>query len=325
MASLFRDSFDHYSNIDLKWTAGNGAAIDLSGTLSRTGIGCVVLNNTTGAPSLALPVRSGYTFGVAYLVAGLQGSPIVLGNSGGTLYAIQINGNGSISLIDNQNTLGTSAAGLIVTGVYNYFELQVAGGTGVSPVTVRVNGGVVFSGLAGNINQQISVFSLSIPGGEITALADDIYVNDNTGAANTGFLGPVRIAAITANADGAPLQWTPSTAGPHFSLLNQVPQNGGASSVSSSTVGAVDQYEFPLPPNVTAGAVLTDVQVSLLAEISSAGARSLGVQQGADVGAGQALTTNYHYVLQPYDIDPSTGLPWVASDFPVPFGPVITA
>lgn len=321
MASLFRDSFDYYSDVTLKWTSGGGA-IDLTGAHSRTGIGCLLVGNT----SLALPPRTGYTLGVAYNAGALGGWPIQLSSPGGLLFGVVINIDGSISLHDNDTVLATSTPNLITIGVYNYFELQTAGGTGMATVNVRVNGAPIFSGLQGDRVDQISIFTILTPGGGGSAYADDVYVNDNTGTVNTGFLGPVRIGAITASADGAPLQWTPSAGGPHFSLIDQIPQNGGASSVSSSTVGAVDQYHFPLPADVTPFAVVTDVQVSLLAEISSAGARSLGVQQGANASAGQALTTNYHMVLQPYDINPTTGVAWKAADFPgTTFGPVVTA
>ena len=127
--------------------------------------------------------------------------------------------------------------------------------------------------------------------------------------------------------DATPLVWTPSTPGPHFSLVNASPENGGTTFVEDQNAkGDIDQYTFAVPAGIVPPVSVLAVQVSMLAEIDSAGARSIGVQIESHASVGQALTTGYHMVLQPYDINPATGLRWTLADFPgTTIGPVVTA
>ena len=59
MSLMFCDSYDHYAVTSDKWTNGDGASNnDLTGTLSRTGIGCGVLNGVL-APSYGIAAGLG--------------------------------------------------------------------------------------------------------------------------------------------------------------------------------------------------------------------------------------------------------------------------
>lgn len=327
MAAFFRDSFDYYDSPNLKWTAGNGAGIDLSGTQSRTGIGALIIGGIT-APALALPPQTGYTVGLAYSPGGLNnlGRPIQINSSGG-LVLLFINPNGSITLADGNGDLATSAGAVMVAGAYTYLEMQLVGGGPATVVTVRANGvnipGMI--GITANIGGVINEFTMSGPSFGVSAAVDDVYVNDDTGTRNNGFLGPVRIYAVMPSGDSSPLDWTPSVAGPHFSLINQIPENGGTSYVQAQTVNDIDQYVFQ-PSGIPTPAAVQDVQVSLLSALSEAGARSVAVQIGGSTSTSEALSTSYHYVLANYDVNPDTGVPWLLTDFPATvIGPIVTA
>lgn len=330
MALVWSDSCDYYgSNPGTIWTQGNGAAVDLTGTNSRTGIGAIGCSGIT-APLQSIPLYTDYFVGLGAKLQSLSFSakPIQLINSGTSVQmSLQVNSDGSISLIQGPfgPTLATSAGGLVQAGVYAYFELSYSSST--QTASARINGAQVIpptaftiSGGLGAVNE----FTVVGPGGGLTMWIDDIYVCDNTGAHENTFLGPVRLYYTVANADLTPLQFTPSAAGPHFSLVNAVPPAAGATYVSDNVIGQIDQYQFGLPAGL--GTVLIKgFKVQLNAEIDSAGSRSIGAQIGASASAGQALTTAYHGYSYMYDVNPNTGVPLLESDFPLSVGPVVTA
>jgi hypothetical protein len=333
MALLFCDSFDYYDNPGLKWQNAGGATNSLDGTRSRTGVGCCLISGVI-APSLALPARTEYIIGVAFNIQGLgggftNGRPIQLNGSSGGRIVVQINDDGSVSVADAGVTRATSSGGLVQAGVYSYIELKVVATAPVGEynASVRVNGVQVIppTDCATALNSPINVFTMTGRSGGLQAAVDDVYVCDALGGVNNDFLGAIRVYPTLPNADATPLQWTPSIAGPHFSLVDANPENGGTTYVSSATVGQVDQYSFPLPAGVTPPVTILGAQVSLLAEIDSAGARSIAPQVNGNVAGGTALSTSYHMVLQPYDTNPGTGLQWQSADFPVTAGPVVTA
>jgi hypothetical protein len=137
---------------------------------------------------------------------------------------------------------------------------------------------------------------------------DDMYLKDTT-----GMLGPSRVTLKKPNGDGALSQWTPSAAGPHFSLVNEIPEDGDGTFVSDATVGHIDLYTFTALGQTPAN--IFGVQVSLNARKDDAAARSLATEVrsgGANfTGVTQATTTTYLDVYtQIYEQDPNTAAAW---------------
>src|SRR5271157_160836 len=80
MALLAADSFDNYTDLNSFYdSVGGGSGINNSGTLSRTGVGCLVLTQAFG-PQLNFPGHSGIgggngiVAGAAYYQVGVEDS-----------------------------------------------------------------------------------------------------------------------------------------------------------------------------------------------------------------------------------------------------------
>jgi hypothetical protein len=70
---------------------------------------------------------------------------------------------------------------------------------------------------------------------------DDVYMSDDTGTSNTGFLGPCSVETVYPNGVGASTQWTPSS-GSNYARVNETIEDGDTSYVSTSGVGNRDSY-----------------------------------------------------------------------------------
>lgn len=331
---IFADGFDHYNDASLKWTAPNGATIDLTGTKSRTGIGAMLCTSAGPGNQKSIASKSGFVCGRAYMTNG--GNNSVFGFIGPghsqTVHQVDliVNADGSMSVItDQHNTLGQTIGGLIpFNQTYVYVEMKVTFSNPGGQVAIRVNGQQVLQ-CSGNTDPDgtglANIFYLQGPGGGTVAYADDVYLLDLLGGINNDFWGPVRIFAGVPVSDSAPLQWTPSSAGTHFSLVNAIPQNNGATFVEDNTVGEQDQY-IHAASGIAPPVSILGVQHCMDAQLDIAGARQLGSSVGGVVSAGQSLTTAYQIKTFVYDTNPVTGLPFALTDFTTtPFGPDVAA
>jgi hypothetical protein len=331
---LFQDGADYYgTDPGLKWTQANGSGVDLSGTKSRTGIGAINCQGIT-APFQTLPPSTNLFIGLGCFDPDASAcTPIALCQGNTTTFTLRltINVDGTVSLVEGfpGTTIATSAA-VLNFGVYNYLELGFSQTSLLA--SVRVNGQQVIPPTAFSSGLPTpNIFAVFGPGGGAALYIDDVYVCNNVPSAdpanlNDSFLGPVRLYSGPPIADSTPLQWTPSSGSAHFSLVSAIPPNGGTDYVSSNTPGDIDQYEYAIPSGVSLPVRIFGICVALLAEIDEAGGRSIGAQIGGTAGAGQALTTGYHIVSTEFDVNPDTGVAFVAADFPATtIGPVVTA
>ena len=131
---------------------------------------------------------------------------------------------------------------------------------------------------------------------------DDMYVDD------ASLLGEVRIDTIKPTSDGAYQEWTPSTAGAHWSLVDEVSPLSQSDQVSAASVGLRDTYGLS-DVGVLALPVAA-VQVS--ATMASDGTRSGGVmiRSGSvdSSGVGVALSPTWKMPATTWTVDPATGV-----------------
>jgi hypothetical protein len=341
MAMMFLDSFDHYADTTLKWSipGPNSGFSTIPGTV-RTGIQSLIVNGASGGggPILNFAVRNTLIVGMAFQTDGFDITPdlfLSFRNSAVSavtvgLYVTQA---GAIEVaIGNepvQIVIGTSAPNLVTADVYCYVECEATfmpNPTG--SVIVRVNEIEVLNlqgvtttagGVTGSDGFQL--------GGEGTRIHyfDDLYLFDSTGSVNNTFAGAVQIFALVPNANETPLAFVP-LAGTNFSEVNQIPPPGDASYVSSSTIGAIDQYQHK--GDLPAGAYsMSGLQHVICCRLDAAGAHTVQSQIGANTGSvlGSPGAT-YKMIIQPWDTNPETGLGWRLSDLNATFmGPSITA
>jgi hypothetical protein len=333
MSVLFFESFDYYNAVATKWKAGaNSGGVDLSGTLSRTGIGCCVLGTPFG-PMRVLPSHmTRVIYGTAVVPNGLPCKALRFSTAAGGNLIVGIDTDLSVTYwvyfgFDAQG--GKSAPGVCTLNGYNYLEVDAVASATLGSVTIRVNGVQVFS--ISNVNTvgfgpaYFDCIQLGGCGGLGGTIHDDVYVVDPATTPNNSFQGAVRVYRLLAGADSTPLQWTPSVAGPHYPLVNSVPPDL-TKWVQSSTPGQTDQYLYPLvsiPSSVTVKAV----QHSLLAALDAAGSRSIASSvEGIVSPTSFSLSTSESQYSTPYDVDPSTGAPWLLSDIGTrKIGPTVTA
>jgi len=341
LKSVFQDGCgDYYESTAFgKWSNFNGALIDTTGTNSRTGIAAIECTSRTG-PQVSIPAGQNYFAGVALKIQGFPG-----GNSGfqvgftynntidNLLVYVQGNGAQGVDLVGDAGIYASSLPGLLTANTYAYIELSVLGLTSLGAMcSVRVNGqqvipptSVVLSGSPTAIN----VFGCLAPSG-YTMWMDDVYINDNTTVAatnpNNTFAGPVRIAYGVPISDSSPLDFSTSSGSAHWSLVNAVPPNGGTNYVFDNSPGDIDQYIFGSPGGVTPPYAIKAFCVALLAEIDTAGARTIAAQIGATQGAAQALTTSYLIYSTQFDVNPITGNALLLTDLPsLPCGPAVVS
>ena len=138
---------------------------------------------------------------------------------------------------------------------------------------------------------------------------DDLVIRDDQ------LPGDVRIIAHNPNADTATINWTPSTGGDNYDLVDEVPAND-SDYVYTSTDGLQDLY------TVTAQ-TYTDLTISGVVQWIRARKETADTQQikillksGAtlDTGAAIDLLTTYAYYSRILETDPDTGLAWVGTD-----------
>lgn len=348
--TLFLDSFDHYSSAELdeKWSTGSGpgTSIDTSGTVSRTGLGCLECTQVGGPTSPPLGNRPNLILGVAFNPGRPSQAMVVLFQDltqADFQCYLQFNLDGSLSVINHYSlqpgpTLVTTPAGLVRQNDYNYVELAIifCPTTNVNPigeVYVRVNGLLVAS--ATNVNTTHSgnawcdAVSLIGPPADADSQCyfDDFYVgySDTPGTITNDFQGVREIYPYIPSLNETPLQWTP-LAGTNFSEVNQIPPPGDAAYVQSGTIGQIDQYKMqPIPGHGPSGGFTAFGQVVMSAKIDAAGSAVIAPDVAGTVGPQVALTTTYEMFCSPYDVNPATGIPFTNSDFTTTFmGPKVT-
>jgi hypothetical protein len=141
---------------------------------------------------------------------------------------------------------------------------------------------------------------------------DDLYVNDTTGAQNTGFSGDIRIAAYTPNAAGDVTGFTP-TAGSNYTNVDDRPPNDATDIVAATGTTLYDLYNIP---NTSGVATVQSVTLWLRAQKSDAGAKNIAhkIKSGSteDTGSDVALSTSWTYYRKTYSIDPTDSAQWTS-------------
>lgn len=139
----------------------------------------------------------------------------------------------------------------------------------------------------------------------------DWYVKNTIGK-----LGQCRVLLLIPSSDGAETQWTPSTPGPHFSLVNNIPPGGDTNYVEDTVANDVDCYGFtqlPYTPNV-----INALQTSFFARTTDATTREISpllrIGGTDETGTLQSMLTSFVDYIQIFETNPKTTNPWSAAD-----------
>ena len=259
-----------------------------------------------------LPSKLG-TFYCGFAIANPSGVQVQFNDSvKGQNFRLDISSAGAITCTPWNSAAASSAPMAVIPGaVWQFIEVYGVVGTGNGAVTVRVNETVVLSVVSAvtSCNGSTGVDQISFPWN--SAVIDDFYICDNTGAALNSFLGNTRVPAQTLSGSGASTQWTPTGSASANWQLASNPYMDDSSYVSCSAAGNIDLYS--LTPVANAPQILA-VQSILVARQDDSGQREVQsiIQSGTARATGAAVSTNASYAghTDIFTVDPNTGGNW---------------
>jgi hypothetical protein len=334
MALRFIDGFDFYGSSNItegRWNSLNNGGVSSVAISSGNGrrstnslrrsSGFVGFNSPGNVVKL-LDNQATWIVGVAVKVGSLDNIDLFsIRDNGTTQVDVVLNTNGTLSLTRNGTTLGTTSSA-ISTGSFNHLQLYatIHNTTGVAKLKLNNvleidltsqntrnsanNYGNEF--VLGNSRIQYSVMT--------TVDFDDLYVCDGSGSSPyNDFLGDCRVDTGYPTGDSS-VQFTPSTGGTNYNLVDETPVNT-SDYVDSSTSGHVDLYDFTDPPTLTTPTIYA-IAVNHYAQNPEAGGQNLKAHiknntTTAD-GATYALTNAWKIYQSVFINDPNTGAQWAS-------------
>jgi hypothetical protein len=256
------------------------------------------------------------TGGFLYLTSqngGAGGVNIQLDITAGHAICWRLGFNGTI--IDTGTTV-------LSTNVWYFIELHAVIHDTTGSIEVKINGTSEFNhtntdtradaAANGNLVNQIKIGPIS------AAYYDDLYVNDTSGAQNTGYSGDTRWSAYIPNASGDNTGLTRggSDSGTNWGQVDERPPNDATDYVFGTGTTVYDLYNIP---NTSAVATVQSVTLWLRAQKSDAGAKNIAtvIKSGATptetVGSDVALSTSWTYYNKIYNNEPVDNVAWTAA------------
>lgn len=336
MALRFMDGFDHYATADLgkRWqvVSGTAGSVAINGGTGRRSTASARFTSASGAGGgptvlvLNFAAQATWIFGCAIQPSAyptVEQILLELYDASNTQIDVRLQTSGLLTITRGGTLLGTSSTGL-ATGIYTYLEWATTIHNTTGSTSLRFNGASVLTlttldtQATANATATTVRFGLATRWGGATPPTvdfDDVYLCDGTGSApHNTFLGDCRVDTLLPASDGTHQQWTPSTPGTHYTLVDETAPNT-TDYVSSSTVGQRDTYSMQDLTAVTG--TIYAVQIALAALKSDAGARSIKPlllsAASEALGAATALATGQTYTLHQQATDPATGAAWTES------------
>lgn len=325
---IFMDGFDAYDfsknntaapNIASKWIIAAGD--QLRGAGGRYGGQCVHLGETIFGTNIRTyfnenPFYQSGTIAFAALtssIAGMEGnnSFFNLMHNNSVQFGIGMSNIGTVRLYRGGTIVAESIPNLVRTNDWHFIEMEYVGHASVGRATLYLDGVKVID-FAGNTQAQapygFNGLQLSAGNGS-GVFIDDLFITDQPVR-----VGERRIETLRPNGDVSK-DFTPSDGGTsNFAMLNE-PLVSADQSVSATTVGAKDLYNFT---NLTTNPASIDaVQLSVWATKTDSETR----QMQTIVKSGTFETTSKSYNLPTNHLDmnrievkdPATNAPWTTA------------
>ena len=338
MALRFMDSFEVYGTAETqlyeKWTGyianiGDGYIENTSGIGgspgARTGTGYLAVANN--GIFKTIDNQGTWIVGAAFNFPSFEdGGGITIRNNGNIAIAWVQQPDGRIQVGFGAGGSGTATSAVAINvNAWNYVELYTVLGTSGTAI-LHINGQTAISTTGFNITSFTSADVINVVGGggNQEVYVDDLYVYDGSGTDSygysstcTGFAGDVHIGTLTASADTATIQWVPSSAGAHFSLINTQPPSVDVTYVQSTMTGSTssgptDIYKFTSPP--AAAGIILGAQSNIFARKTDVANRAVVVvttnAQGSSTGNDLYLNLDYIDYLNQFDVNPNSGSAW---------------
>jgi hypothetical protein len=333
MSLLQIEGFDYYAIADItkRWIVPgtNYAVLDITSVGRRGGKGLSMKSSSGGSSSSyitkVLQNENIITVGLAmsFSVAPDNAAPILqLFEGAGACCSLKITNLGVLYIAGVAGTAlpgGTSSVAIpIGSTLFSYVEVTFKIGNSLASgdCKIFINNVETASVTSGDTQAGSNAYATSLCIGmatnyyTATIIIDDIYIkNDAT------MLGDSRVDALYPTSDGNYTDFTPSTGGSHFALVDETAPNTTDYN-SSSTAGHRDSYGME---NLAAlsSQVIHGVQVNGALLKSDAGIRtaSVFVRSGSTNSDGTTvgLSTSQVICSHVFELNPDTGTAWTES------------
>lgn len=310
--------------LNRKYASGGGT---LSATTGRLFGNAIFISGAAGSlvtPSLGVQNTwiIGFGFKITTSVLGTPTVTIMSGSSEQCRITAVSSGAGYVwRLLRGATTIATSATVRSLATWY-YVELKVTVRDGTDGVyELRVDETADISGssvnLANTAADGADVFQFSAT--TSNAAWDDIYINDDQGAANNDFLGDSAVRGILPNGDGASTGLTPSTGSSHYVLVDDTATNPVDTDYNRAVnVGDRDLYDYEnltglLNGPISAVMVTSDMRM----ETTGTGQMKVVVRQGGvnfDQATHTVNGTGVRAYTQVIENSPDDSAPWEVAD-----------
>lgn len=331
MALMMIDGFGHYASGDRgkKWSVASSEYGDpIMPTGGRGGRGGY--RPTYSRMWATFASRTSLVMGFAHQIYGGTvsgpGPLMAFGAVNAANVYVKFNMDGSITAYVRTGTNSYAAAGssapgaLDLGGNWAYFEVKAFCSATVGAIEIRVNAATVLT--VNNINTDYAgTGGFSMAGlltditetGGVNSMASDFYLLDTSGTVNNDFLGDSKVETLPPTRDGAVQQFTPSTAGAHYPLVDD-PTLSATDYTTGTATGQTELFGFRA---IAANPLkIHGVQVVAMAGKTDAGSRTmdtLAAIDGTQYPSGQPTQLRVGATAKRgiFDLNPATGAAWL--------------
>lgn len=311
------------ADIGLYWT-GAGAACSVSS-------GWYLGTTNSAANNLMAKTfdsQSGWTVGFRFKYSGVaDATPMTLVRFlDGVTTHLEFDFTASTGLwrVTRNGTLLLTGTTVLSQNTEYYVEIQCtiadSGGVAILKVDGTADGVINSSSLdtrnGANASANIVQMQLFSGSSRIVPQYKDIYINDNNGANDITFWGPMTVASLVPSSAGNKAQWTPLSS-TNVSNVDDTVVDGDTTYNSTATNGNIDSF-VATDTGYSAGTVLGVEWASEVRRLdASSTARVAPVFRigGTDyVGSDIAFSTTYTIQTQRYRQSPATSSAWTVSE-----------
>jgi hypothetical protein len=344
MALRYATSFDNVQDSDASGVfstvavSGSSAQLNFNATYSRwgTGKGMRYFGSQTGSGAWSVVATRQFDFQSAwYCGAALrlvtapfgQATPgcevFSLLDGASYVFELRINTSGLLYVSRNGTVIATDTV-VVPNAQFAYVEFGVVIHASTGSYTVRVDGTTRLSGSGVNTSgtgvarANTVRHSLNGDGGSSFATGgeirwDDMYIADGSGSGVNGLIGDCRPVELLPTANGTLSDWsqTGGTGGSPYTAVNDTPNNGDTSYLSSGTVAQRTTLGYPAAPAGTVKAVILAPWIRKDdANTHTVAARMY--RSGTESTSAQTVQPSTAYTVQQIvmETDPQTGSAW---------------
>lgn len=218
-------------------------------------------------------------------------------------------GDARLAFYSSAGSVLATTGNVIIPGVWQYIEVLYIPHATAGSVIIRINEVEVMNYTGPTTPATTTFDTIRFNARNVLAGVDDMYLMDFTdetataGRPNNTFLGDVKVAHSIPTADGTTTTLTPSTAGPHFGLVDETPPN--TTDYVSALGGSLAKDTYQMTDLPAIAVVVYGVRVGAYAAKTDAGAASLQTlvreSDGTEsASVAQPLSTSYTGYFGPF-------------------------